>query len=64
VLNLINGRTSFSYSELTVALVNLVLKKNKEYFISDTGRGIDSEKKLSKPKKRKSVEIQLEAHGW
>ena len=37
VLNLINGRTSFSYSELTVALVNLVLKKNKEYFISDTG---------------------------
>ena len=37
VLTLINGRTSFSYNEITAALVNLELRrKDKECSTSDT----------------------------
>jgi len=60
---LINGRISFRYKEVTTTLVNLELKrKDGEYFTSDASAEVLIVRGSS-PKK-KSIKIQLEAHGW
>jgi len=54
VLTLINGRTSFSYIEVTIALVNLELRwKDKKSFNDNIDGGIDHERKEFKPNRRK-----------
>jgi len=40
VLNLINGRTSLSYSKVSAALVNLELRKDKACFTNNTSADV------------------------
>jgi len=53
VLTLINERTSLSYVEITITLVNLELRRKKKTSLH-IGGGIDCERKKSKAKRRKS----------
>jgi len=55
VLTLINGRTSFSYSEVTDALMNIKLrKKDKECSTSDTSADVLTARESSPNRRREN----------
>jgi len=55
VLTLINGRPSFSYNELIIALVNLELRrKDKECFFSDTSAEVLAARESSPNRRREN----------